>query len=157
MPQSFRGSLEGTRAFIKTANEISEKLSAVGMKFAYHNHNFEFEKYEGKTFIDTLIEELNPEIEFIIDTYWVQAGGADPVEYINKVAGRMSVCHFKDMAITVGQQCFAEIGNGNMNFKAIYKACELAGVRYIVIEQDHCNGDPFESLKISLDYMNKNF
>lgn len=158
MPNQFRGSLEGCKEFIISINKIAEYLYKSGLKFAYHNHNFEFEKFNNKTIMDILIEETNPQsVEFIIDTYWIQAGGANPVTYVNKVANRMSVCHFKDMAVREFKPVYAEIGNGNLDFHAIYKACENSGVKYIVIEQDDCDGNPFDSLQISLDYMNKTF
>lgn len=158
MPAQFRGSIEGIKQFIEFANKTGDILYESGLKFAYHNHNFEFEKYNGKPIMDMLIEETNPQnVEFILDTFWLQSGGVNPVTYINKVANRMSVCHFKDMAIREFKQVFAELGNGNLDFHSMYKACENSGVKYIVIEQDTCDGNPFDSLKTSLDYMNKNF
>jgi sugar phosphate isomerase/epimerase len=47
------------------------------------------------------------------------------------------------------QQVFAEIGEGNLNFKAIIAACREIGVEWYVVEQDVCRRDPFESLAIS--------
>lgn len=158
MPNEFKDSIDKIKEFIKSINDIANRLYKDGLKFAYHNHNFEFEKYDNKTIMDMLIEQTDPQkVEFILDTYWLQAGGVNPVTYINKVANRMQVCHFKDMAVEGFKQVFAEIGNGNLDFHSIYKACENSGVKYIVIEQDICKGDPFDSLKISLDYMNKTF
>jgi sugar phosphate isomerase/epimerase len=104
--------------------------------------------------MEILLNETDPEaFGFIIDTYWVQAGGANPVEWIRKVAGRMGVVHLKDMAIINSQQAFAEIGQGNLNWASIIKACRDTGVSWYAVEQDICLRDPFESLKISLEYL----
>jgi len=86
-----------------------------------------------------------------IDTYWIQAGGGDPVEWIRKCAGREPLLHLKDMGITPGREVrMAEIGEGNLNWPAILKAAEQAGVEYLLVEQDNCyDRGPFESLAIS--------
>ncbi len=153
LPAENRVNGEGYSAFAKTATEIGRRLKEAGQTFIYHNHDFEFAKYEGKTGMDILFEETDPSaVDFELDVYWVQAGGADPIEWIRKVEGRMKVVHFKDMIITPSrQQRFAEIGEGNMNFKGILQACLDIGVEWAAVEQDDCYGrDPFESLAISL-------
>jgi len=154
MPNEYRGSREGFLAFARESNEIAKKIQYAGLHFAYHNHNFEFEKFDGITGMEILLNETDPEaFGFIIDTYWVQAGGANPVEWIRKTAGRMGVVHLKDMAIINGQQTFAEIGQGNLDWPSIIKACRDTGVKWYAVEQDVCLRDPFESLKISLEYL----
>jgi sugar phosphate isomerase/epimerase len=67
----------------------------------------------------------------------------------------MQVVHLKDMAVIGRQQVFAEIGEGNMNYKDIIQACRETGVEWYVVEQDVCRRDPFESLEISLNYLQK--
>jgi sugar phosphate isomerase/epimerase len=44
----------------------------------------------------------------------------------------------------------AEIGEGNLNWPEVLKACREAGVQWYIVEQDFCQRDPFESLGISL-------
>jgi len=156
MPKEFERSKEGFLAFAKECNEIAKRIYESGLKFAYHNHNFEFEKFDGITGMEILINETDPQaFGFIIDTYWVQAGGANPVDWIRKVEGRMGVVHLKDMAVIKGQQAFAEIGEGNLDWPSIIKACRETGVEWYAVEQDICLRDPFESLKISLEYLMK--
>lgn len=157
-PEGFERSREGYKSFARKMSEVAKRYNDAGLKFAYHNHNFEFEKYDGVTGMEILLEESDAEaFGFEIDTYWIQAGGADPVEWIYKVKGRMGVVHLKDMAIVDRQQVFAEIGEGNLNWTRIIKACEETGVEWYAIEQDVCRRDPFDSLKMSFDYLNRNF
>jgi sugar phosphate isomerase/epimerase len=158
LPQEYRTSKEGYQKFAKEFTEIGRKLDAAGLKFIYHNHEFEFVKFDGKTGLDILFEETDPSVfDFELDLHWVQAGGADPVEWIRKVAGRMKVVHLKDWAVTADRERrFAEVGEGNMNYPAILKACDEIGVEWGAVEQDQCYGrDPFESLSISLKNLNK--
>lgn len=143
--------------FIPRANKAGKMLDEAGMKLVYHNHNFEFEKFDafgGITAFDKIFNELDECVDMEVDVYWVQAGGANPVDVINKVAGRIHVVHLKDMEIKGNQQRFAPIGTGNLNWPAIIDACEKAGVEWYAIEQDDCyENDPFDCMKKSFDYL----
>ncbi|NLC67190.1 MAG: sugar phosphate isomerase/epimerase [Clostridiaceae bacterium] len=150
MPPEYSRDYDGYARFARDFSGIARKFADHGLKFVYHNHDFEFEKYNGKTGLEIIFDESDPEVfGFEIDTYWVQAGGADPVAWTRKVKGRMEVIHLKDMAIKERKQVFAEIGEGNLNWSEILKACNDIGVRWYCVEQDVCPGDPFESLAIS--------
>ncbi len=154
-PDRYRTSAEGYRTFAQEASEIGRRLKKeYGLQFVYHNHQLEFEKFDGRTGMDILLEESDPDaFGFELDMYWVQAGGGDPAQWAHKVKGRMQVVHLKDMEIVDGQPVFAEVGQGNMNIPAIIDACRATGVEWYVVEQDVCRRDPFESLKMSLDYL----
>ena len=99
-----------------------------------------------------LYEQGSPKhLKAELDTYWVQAGGGDPVAWIRKCAGREPLLHLKDMCVTPSrEQRFAEIGEGNLNWPDILKAAEQGGVEYYLVEQDQCyERTPLESLAIS--------
>ena len=157
MPGEYSKNKEGYLKFVREASTIGRQLQESGLEFIYHNHNFEFVKFGDKTGLDILFEESDPEsFNFEIDTYWVQAGGADPASWINKVSGRMKVVHFKDMIVNnKGEQIMAEVGEGNLNWPAIIKACEDTGVEWCAVEQDVCQRNPFKSLEISLNNLKK--
>lgn len=91
----------GYRTFAKLASGIARTLKEEhGLQFVYHNHDFEFERVDGVTGMEVLLQESDPEVfGFELDMYWVQAGGANPVDWVHKVKGRMQVMHLKDMAI----------------------------------------------------------
>lgn len=135
-------------------NRQGEKFLAAGIKLGYHNHHFEFGKYPGmtRTVIETFYENTDPAKVFAeIDVHWVTRGGSDPVLWINKVAGRMPVMHIKDFAIVNTDPVFCEIGEGNLNWPAIFAAAEATGVRWYSIEQDmpFPGRDIFDSMRIS--------
>ncbi|MDD4139485.1 MAG: sugar phosphate isomerase/epimerase [Eubacteriales bacterium] len=154
MPGAYRDSREGLETFIRLANDIAAKISRHGFKFTYHNHSFEFAKMGQKTLMEQLVSGLDPQAtSFVLDTYWVQRGGGDVRWWIEKLKGRIDILHLKDMAIVDNEPRFAEIGQGNMNMPGIIATAEQCGVRYFVVEQDTCPGDPFDSLRVSGDYL----
>ncbi len=157
MPAEYRESADTYKAFAREVSKIARDEKAAGLQFIYHNHNFEFVKFDGITGLEILMNESDPDaFHFEIDTYWVQAGGGDPVQWIKKVGGRMKVVHFKDMAVdNERKQLFAEIGEGNLNWPPIIRACEDIGVEWYAVEQDICQRNPFESLSISFNNMLK--
>ncbi|SDE61910.1 Sugar phosphate isomerase/epimerase [Paenibacillus sp. UNCCL117] len=154
MPADYRGSEEGYVRLAEEFSAIGAELAKHGLQFVYHNHKFEFEKFGDRTGMDVLLQQsVSPDFGFELDMYWVQAGGASPVDWVNKVKGRMQVIHLKDMEIVDDQQVYAEIGRGNLNWPAIIEACRATGVEWYVVEQDQCRRDPFESLTISYNYL----
>ncbi|AIQ52659.1 sugar phosphate isomerase/epimerase family protein [Paenibacillus sp. FSL R7-0331] len=157
LPAEYQTSQEGYRSFVSLASEIARILKEKhGLQFIYHNHDFEFERFDGVTGMDVLINEGDADVlGFELDLYWVQAGGGSPVSWVRRVEGRMQVVHLKDMAIVERKTAFAEIGEGNMNYPDIIEACRETGVEWYVVEQDVCRRDPFESLAISLNYLKK--
>lgn len=141
--------------FIKDANIVCAKIGEKGGKFTYHNHSGEFIKLEnGKTMMDMLVEDLDKNYgSFCLDTYWVQHGGGDVRYWIEKLSGRIDILHLKDMGKNSETQFITEVGNGNLYWEGILEAAEKAGVKYYVIEQDTCPGNPFDSLKQSVGYL----
>jgi sugar phosphate isomerase/epimerase len=156
MPGEFR-SAEGVVKFAREMEMVGKRLAEEGMDFSYHNHNFEFQKADGKTWLELMYDNCDPRyVKTEIDTYWVQAGGGEPAVWIRKYAGRMPIIHFKDMTMGPEGQRMAEVGLGNLNWPAILAAARDAGVEWYCVEQDDCyERNPFDSLKISLGNLHK--
>lgn len=143
---------DGLKRFLDELPPVAEKLTAAGMDFSYHNHHHELSKSGKTTWLEGLYAQSSPRhLKAELDTYWIQAGGGDPAEWIVRLAGREPLLHFKDMAITRERQLrFAEIGEGNLNWPRILKAADESGVEFALVEQDDTYGrDPLESLAIS--------
>ncbi|MBO9598769.1 MAG: sugar phosphate isomerase/epimerase [Cohnella sp.] len=142
-------SLADVRDKAAKLDEIGERFHRRGVKFLYHNHDWEFERYEGVCVIDHLMRLTDPDfVQLELDTYWIRRGGEDPAAYLAKYAGRCPLLHIKDVGFGPDQP-FAEIGEGTLDFKEIAAAAEAAGTLWLVVEQDVCRRDPFESLSIS--------
>ena len=143
---------EGYPKFVGMANEAAAKLAAAGMTFSYHNHSFELQKFGGRTALALLVEDTDPAVCFEIDTYWIQHGGGDPAAWIEKVAKRCPLLHYKDMQMVGSAQKFSPIGEGNLNWERINAAARASVAEYIIVEQDSCEiepTDPFEALAVS--------
>ena len=148
-------SIEGARQFLKDYEAAMQAFRDAGLKFQYHNHSWEFERFDGERFFDVLINESDPALlGFTLDTYWVQHGGADVADLIRRMKGRIDVCHYKDYTVFEGQPRYAAIGDGNLNWPAIIAAFEEAGCKYAFIEQDDCyEKDPFDELARSFRFL----
>lgn len=158
MPGEFRSSGEGFREFARVMNPAAERIREAGRVFVYHMHNFEFARFGGKLGVEILMESLSDAAQIEPDTYWIQAGGADVVRWLERLSARpMDVVHFKDMTVDAGefQPSMAEVGEGNLEWPAIIAACRKANVRWHIVEQDTCKRDPFDCLKTSLENLKK--
>jgi sugar phosphate isomerase/epimerase len=153
-----KGYLNGLEDYIKAISGIGERLRPTPFKFAYHNHSFEFVGYKGRAALEYFYDQTeHAGILAEIDTYWVQHGGGDPADWISRYKGRVPIIHLKDLAIEQVEgkvtQVFAEVGQGNMNWDSILQAASDAEVEWLVVEQDFCSKDPFDSVKESYDYI----
>ncbi len=150
MPEKYRGSLEGFRSFIKDFSTPAKKIREAGLRFAYHNHAFEFEDLGGVIGYDVLIEEFG-ELDFILDTYWVKYSGFDYLSYIKRIGSeRMQNVHFKDMKEEPkGDIC--PCGEGIIDFKPVIELCDKMGIPNALVEQDNAaeSGDSYGQMKIS--------
>jgi len=156
LPTEFRGSYDKQMEFVNILNPITKEMANSGLKFVYHNHRFEFEKFNDKNFFEIVAENTNPtEVGFLVDTYWVQAGGASPSKFISKYADRIDIVHLKDMQVMDDKITMAEVGEGNMDWQPIMKVCEDINLKWYAVEQDTCYRDPFDSLEISLKNIKK--
>lgn len=150
MPKPLWGNPEGVRRFAADLEKAGARLAAAGVTLSYHNHSHEFQKFEGKTELEMILEATRPEhLKIEVDTYWVQHGGGDVAEWIRRLSGRLDLLHMKDMGMVLREQKYAEPGEGNLNWPAILKAAREANVKWYIVELDVCPRDSFESLAIS--------
>lgn len=144
--------------FLAKFTPVIEKCKAEGLQFGYHHHDREFARLaDGRLFIDALCEQFTPEeCAIIVDTYWVQAGGADPAAWLKKLNGRIQCIHFKDMSFSTEDQKvrMAPIGEGNINWEAVFAAVKESDIKYAFVEQDKSYGeDPFDCMERSLSFI----
>jgi sugar phosphate isomerase/epimerase len=146
----------GEDYYLATAflNAIGLLCSQSGLKFGYHNHDFEFKPVGETTGFDIMLERTDPELVcFEADIYWMAFAGADPRDYFRKYPGRFSLWHVKDMEDSP-EKNFTEVGNGTIPYKKYFeKAIDDSGMNYFFVEQDSCPGDPLESIEISHNYL----
>ena len=152
--------IESYKRMIGDWNEVGKIMKGVGIQFGYHNHNFEFVNIDGVIpYYDIFMPEMDADlITMELDMYWATKAGQDPVEMFKKYPGRFQLYHFKDMSeksapfFTVDKDDITSVGAGLIDFKRIYEAREMAGMKYLFVEDDNQgNGKPFEAINISID------
>jgi len=158
MACSFLFPNERTTENYKALPELLDKSGAVtkkaGIQFAYHNHDFEFQKFEDTLVYDHILTKTSSElVKMEMDLYWTAKAGQDPIKYFDKYPGRFELWHVKDMSAGAGE--ITEVGNGVIDFDRIFAARKKAGLKHWFVEQDTSKGDMFDSLKMSVDYLSK--
>ena len=136
---------EGVAEMAAILNEAGEQLRRSGMQLAYHNHDFEFTTVfdDGRTMYEVLTASTDPHlVKLQVDTYWVVAGGADPVEVIEEYGNRVVTLHVKDRA---EDGSFADVGEGTIDFAEIF---DTRPFHYYFVENDQPD-DPIDSINDS--------
>ncbi|MBN1867325.1 sugar phosphate isomerase/epimerase [Candidatus Sumerlaeota bacterium] len=147
-PGSYRQLIEESKVFLP-------KLKEHGIRWGFHNHGFDYAKYDGRPNMDILIKEAPADFMMEIDTYWVTDAGANPETVLKACKGRIPVVHFKDMAFDPEKKrVMAPVGEGNLDWDGIIAVCEADNVEWYCVEQDDCyDRDPFECLESSLHFL----
>jgi len=150
--------LQDVLALAKCLNQAGRIMLEHGVTLSYHNHSIEFRRYGHRTMLEILYDETDPRyLQGEPDTYWIQYGGGDSVEWCERLKGRLPLLHMKDYKTTAeSRPAFAEIGQGNLNWKKIVAAAEASGAQWYIVEQDRSDGGPFDSLKMSFEYIRDN-
>lgn len=162
--RSLTDSLDGFKRAAEQYNLWGEQARKVGLQFAFHNHNIEFQSFNGVTGLDTLLKHTEPRnVHWQIDCYWVTQAGFDPVDLMRRYRKRLQTLHVKDRKpgfppstnTGPGSQHFTEAGGGTINWEAIWRVAETAHIPYFFVEQDTTEIPPLDSLKISYDNLKR--
>ncbi len=136
-------------------NEAGKLCKASGLKLAYHNHDFEFTKFGDTTGLGIMLNETDKDlVDFELDLYWVARSGVDPLALFKAYPKRFTMWHVKDMDKN-NKNLNTEIGQGTINFKAIFAEAKLSGVKHYFVEHE-TNYKPNEigSVKTSFNFVN---
>lgn len=162
LPKAQWGSPEGFRRAAVAFNQWGKQCQQHGMRFAYHNHNYEFQDLKGTTGFDILLKETDPELVWVeMDCYWITQAGRDPVLLLNQLGKRVRMLHLKDRqaAVPTSQMLddsamhFTEVGKGTIAWRPLLALAQKLGVEYYFVEQDESDKSPMDSLKISYDFL----
>ncbi|MEH6768951.1 sugar phosphate isomerase/epimerase [Maribacter arcticus] len=133
-------------------NVAGEACKKLGLKFGYHNHEYEFESENGQVLYDVLMDNTQNDLVYMeLDLGWVVVAGKDPISYFKKYPGRFPLWHLKDMDMTKKES--TEFGKGALDIGLMLKNKELSGVEHIYIEQEEYASTPFESMKYNMGYL----
>ena len=151
--------------FMDVFNRSGELCKKHGMKFGYHNHDFEFSSVlNNKKVYDIIMQNTDPElVVHQLDMGNLYNGGAIAIAVVMQYPGRYELMHVKDEIksppATPGKDKYEStiLGEGIVNTKQV---CDLGkksgGTRYFIIEQESYQGKtPLDCAKADLDIMKK--
>ncbi len=151
LPEAERGDADAYRRLAAELSALGRRCRERGIGFAYHNHDFEFVRLDGRLALDVLFEGTDAKaVRSELDMYWAYYAGIDPAEILRHLGPRCALVHLKDM-VKDDSRTFAEVGEGRIDFAPVFAAAQEAGVEYYVVEQDACRRPALESVKISLN------
>ncbi len=136
-------------------NAWGQACQEAGVRFGYHNHDFEFALMEPNlTFFDALAKATDPNLVHLeIDVYWAVVAGADPIALLKQHAGRVPLLHCKDRA-PGEERRDAPVGEGTIDWPPLLKAAREAGTQWFIIEQDDPR-DPLADVERSLRHLER--
>lgn len=174
LPEEQRVGTEVYPHILEEIARIAKVFAKYDIPLLYHNHDFEFTRIEnGKYALDDMYDQI-PDLSAELDTCWVKVAGEQPVEYIQKYAGRLPIVHLKDfikegdpanmyelIGIEVKEEEkkpgffeFRPVGFGMQIWEPILNASVEAGAKYVIVEQDQwydlC---PLEAARRSREYL----
>lgn len=165
--------LDTIKATAEITNKMNEKLARAGLTLTLHNHNWEFEKLDGRIKYE-IFAELCPDLHFELDTYWAANFGENNApEMVRRFADRSPLLHIKDgplfkpetyydaasdtMQIKPGQSsALLPVGSGKNDIKGIIAAMNPAVTQWLVVEQDTSDTDMLECVAQSYKYLTEN-
>jgi len=138
----------------ETFTKSAEACKKANLTFGYHNHEYEFEKENGKVLYDVLLEETDPNlVKMELDLGWVIVTGFNPETYFEKYPNRFPLWHLKDMKKDKEES--TEFGTGRIDIKRMFQNAEKSGMKYYFVEQEEYAGEPMASVKHNIDYLKK--
>jgi sugar phosphate isomerase/epimerase len=164
LPKAQWGSPEAFRRAAAAFNQWGKQCKQHGMRFAYHNHNYEFQDLKGTTGFDILLKETDPELVWLeMDAYWITQAGRDPVLLLNQLGKRVRMLHLKDrkgdvptsQALDDSAEHFTEVGSGTIRWRPLLALAQKLGIEYYFVEQDKSDSSPMNSLKVSYGFLHK--
>jgi sugar phosphate isomerase/epimerase len=137
LPPEMAGSRSAWLATAEKFNAVGEKVAAAGLKFAYHNHSFEFEEFGGETGLDILFGNVDPRyVRMELDTCWCDVTGrAKSVDVMRRHAAHLELLHIKEIT-AIGDPTAKAVGSGAMDFKSICALGKELGVAWFTIEHE---------------------
>lgn len=125
-------SLDDWKRVSEDMNSWGKAITESGLLFAYHNHNFEFEKVEGRLIYDILLEELDPEIVQMQFQVWVVSIGYHAADYFRAHPGRYISAHLADYSGTDEEQ--VPVGQGVVDWADFFEAASTGGLKNMYVE-----------------------
>lgn len=154
--------IEDTKKAVEVFNRAGKVMKENGMEFTYHAHGYEFQPYEGGTYFDYMLRNLNPAYaNFQMDVFWFKNSGQNPAEWLRKYPNRFLTLHLKDRKLGTPDNVTARadvetnvvLGTGDVDIAAVMEAAKETGIKYAFIEDESSRS--LQQVPESLAYLKK--
>jgi sugar phosphate isomerase/epimerase len=158
LPKKMQTSLDGFKQAADQFNKWGEKINGMGMRFGFHNHNYEFANWGTTTGFDVLMSRTDPNLMCLeMDCYWITQAGRDPLEMLKTYGSRIQLLHLKDrkpgfptsQKLDKRAEHFTPVGTGTIDWKGILAAARQNGTDHMFVEQDSADIPPIEAVRLS--------
>lgn len=160
LDESLRENYDDLVGFLDLFNKCGALCQKSGLKFGYHNHDFEF-KYSlnGKKIYDIILEKTDPKLVIQqLDIGNMYGAGGRALDIIKQHPGRFESIHVKDEIKSPGKGEMNDgyestvLGKGILPVKKILDlAKKIGGTTEFIIEQESYQGKtPIECAKEDL-------
>lgn len=139
---------DSMREAAETYSSIGRKCREAGLRFAYHNHNWELA--DDGAILDELVRNTDPaDVSLVLDIAWAHRGGFPFDELLGRYGDRIAYLHIKDVA---GEQ-FCELGAGEVDLDAVLSLADRHGIEWLVVEQDDTSLTPQKSMTLNRQFL----
>jgi len=149
---------EGVKELTDQLNMLAKKLAPLNMKIGYHNHEHEFNAYEGMTYWDYLAKNTDQAVVLQQDVGWTTYAGKNPIDYVERYPGRTLTTHYKVRLPKGTKGKLPIIGQDTIDWLALSKAnIAVGGSLWFVVEQEeYPNGlTPLQAIEKSKKGLDK--
>jgi sugar phosphate isomerase/epimerase len=154
LPPESRRTLDDFKRLAAECNRLGQEAKRAGLRFAYHNHDFEFASLDGRLPYDVFLAETDPaNVALELDLFWITKGGQDPLKYFARYPGRFEMVHVKDSSGPPDHRQ-VNVGQGTIDFGHILGRRQQAGIRHFFVEHDD-PADPLAFARMSFDYLTR--
>lgn len=152
--------IDDYKKYAEDWNKKGELCKMIGLRFAFHNHDFTFRPLDGQFAQDVLMNGTDASlVDFEMDIFWVVVAGQDPDVWFKKYPNRFRLCHVKDMNKAPGTdngKNSVTLGKGSIDFKKVLKTAKENGMQYYIVEQEYFEGStPLKDVETDAGYMKK--
>lgn len=152
IPEEKRRTVADWKAIAAQFNQVGAQAKKSGLRFAYHNHDFELKPIDGVKPLDILLGETDPKlVDFEMDIYWVIYGGGDPFDYFTRFPHRFALAHVKDSSGPPDKK-MVDVGQGKIDFRSIFAQSAKAGFKHYFVEHDQ-PADAIATIRNSHNYL----
>lgn len=128
---------EGVKEVVAELNKLAKKLKPHNMRIGFHNHDQEFNDFQGSTYWDYIAQNTTSDVVLQQDVGWTTYAGKDPIDYVKRYPGRTLTTHYKVRLPEGTEGKLPIIGKDTIDWLNLTKTnIAVGGTLWLVVEQE---------------------